>query len=142
MIEIRINSEIRSVKADAAAGLSWYEIGFCAAGVLTAAMVGAVAYFKFHVPIIVTAYTATCIVIPFAFMGLFRWHEMTGIQIIRTVYRSIREKPLTTYGSKNEFYLALREIQEKERKKKKKEVRKDAFRNIKGRFQRKKKKAA
>lgn len=142
MIEIRINSEIRSVKADVAAGFSLYEISFCAGGVLAAAAAGAIAYFKFHLPIIVTAYLATAIVIPFAFMGLFRWHEMTGIQILRTLLRSMTEPSVTTYGSRNEWYLALKEIQQRKRKYEKKEARKDAIWNVKRRFQRKKKETA
>lgn len=139
MIEIRINSEIRSVKADVAVGLSLYEIGFCAGGALCAAAVGAAAYFKLHFPIIVTAYCATAIVIPFAFMGLFRWHEMTGIQILRTVFRSMTEPSVTTYGGRNEWYVLLKELQQRKRKEEKKGARKDAIRHFKGRFQRKKK---
>lgn len=142
MIEIRINSEIRSVKADVAAGLSLYEISFCAAGALFAAAVGAIAYFKLHLPIIVTAYLATALVIPFAFMGLFRWHEMTGVQILRVLFRSLTEPALTTYGSGNEWYAALKELQRRKNKDEKKEARKNAIGHIKGRFQRKKKEAA
>ena len=142
MIEIRINSEIRSVKADVAAGLSLYEISFCAAGVIIAAVAGAAAYFAFNLPIIVTAYLATAIVIPFAFMGLFRWHEMTGVQIIQILFSSLKEPSVTTYGSENEWYVALKEIQQQYRKKEKKEGRRDAIRHFKGRFQRKKKEAS
>lgn len=142
MIEIKINNEIRSVKADVMAGISLYELFFCFLAVAAATATGGFLYFRCGALLTVSAYAAVAVAVPFAFAGFFKWHEMNGIAVIKKLISMMKDKKTTTYGSKNEVHIAIKKAREKERKTEKKEEIKDAIKHITQRLKRKGKKAA
>lgn len=142
MIEIKINNEIRSVKADVMAGLSVYELAFAALGAAAGVAAGGIMYFELGAGITFSAYAAIIAAVPFAFMGFFRWHEMTGIDIIKNLARQLAERSTTTYGGENGYYGAYTRHAGAWKRQLRKEARADAISHITQRFKRQEKKAA
>jgi len=110
MINIKINKEIRSVKENAVAGFSLYEALFLLVGILLGVSIGCLLYFKLKVPLNIVAFVSVFIVAPFGFLGMWSYHEMTGVQFVKAWLSTYLTEPrVLTYGSKNKYYEEYKE---------------------------------
>jgi len=125
MIEIKVNDEVRDVQTDFFMGLSLSQLLYCILGLIFSCALGFLLYLKLHVPLFLITYLVIPVVLPFAAMAFFSWHEMSAADCIRLyITRHFIDPVIKTYGSTNQVlqsYLRKEKSrQKKERKRKNK----------------------
>lgn len=122
MIEIKVNDEVRDVKAEVFMGLTFSQIIWIVLGVLAGFITGWAVYKFTPLPLAVAAYIAMVPAMPFAIVAFKTWHEMTMVETFKLfVTRYIMEPKTKTIGGENEEYCEHIKIQEEIRKKERKE---------------------
>ncbi|MGC2874001.1 PrgI family protein [Ihubacter sp. mB4P-1] len=131
MIEIKVNDEIRDVRAEFLAGLTIHQMIWCGVGLLLCGGGGLLLYFYTPLPLVLITYLVVFIMLPFGAMAFITWHEMDMLAVAKLyITRNLLDPVLKTYGSSNQAYLeyqTLLQAREKAEKKqgKRKEVKKD-----------------
>lgn len=126
MIEIKVNDEIRDVRAEFLVGLTLHQMVWCGIGLALCGGIGFALYFLTPLPLVVVTYLVVFLMLPFGAMAFFTWHEMDMLAAAKLyITRNLRDPALKTYGSVNLAYAEHQEIvreREKQRKKMHKEV--------------------
>lgn len=142
MVEIRINKEIRSITEDFAIGFALRECVWIGAGIVVALTIGLILYLKLGMPLIMVTYLSLFAVTPFFAFGLFTYHEMTCLQLIRALKREyIDTDKVLVYGCCNPYAAPVVKSRRARLKRCRKEARKDEVANFKESIFRKKSKA-
>lgn len=126
MIEIKVNDEIRDVRAEFLVGLTLHQMVWCGLGLALCGGLGLAIYFFTPLPLVLITYLVVFLMLPFGAMAFITWHEMDMLTAAKLyITRNLRDPVLKTYGSVNQAYAAHQEIvreREKQRKKMHKEV--------------------
>ena len=124
LIEIKVNDEIRDVRAEFLMGLNLHQIIWCSIGLVLTGTGGILIYLFTPLPLVVITYLCVFLMLPFGAMAFLTWHEMDGLEAAKLyVVRNLIDPVIKTYGSSNQAFLEYQERirqQEKEGKKQKK----------------------
>lgn len=105
MIEIKVNDEIRDVRAEFLLGLTIHQLIWCGLGLVFCGGLGLVLYFCTPAPLVLVTYLVVFLMLPFGAMAFFTWHEMDMLTAAKLyVTRMLQDPQLKTYGSTNQAY--------------------------------------
>lgn len=105
MIEIKVNDEIRDVRAEFLIGLTIHQLVWCGLGLALCGGVGLLLYFCTPLPLVMVTYLVVFLMLPFGAMAFFTWHELDMLSLAKLyVTRMLRDPQLKTYGSPNQAY--------------------------------------
>lgn len=120
MIEIKVNDEIRDVRAEFLIGLTIRQMMWCGLGLALCGGLGIALYFFTPLPLVLITYLVFFLMLPFGAMAFLSWHEMDMLTAAKLyITRNLLDPLMKTYGSPNQAYLEYQElIREKEKKNK------------------------
>lgn len=111
MIEIKVNDEIRDVRAEFLIGLTIHQMLWCGLGLALCGGLGLVLYFYTPLPLVLVTYLVVFLMLPFGAMAFFTWHEMDMLTAAKLyITRNLCDPILKTYGSANRAYAEHQEI--------------------------------
>lgn len=125
MIEIKVNDEIRDVRAEFLIGLTLHQMIWCGLGIALCGGLGIVLYFYTPLPLVLVTYLVMFLMLPFGAMAFFSWHDLdmfTAAKLYLT--RNLCDPLVKTYGSPNQAYIEYQQIVQKKEKKDKKQRKK------------------
>ena len=76
MIEIKVNDEIRDVRAEFLIGLTLHQMIWCGLGLVLCGGLGLALYFLTPLPLVLVTYLVVFLMIPFGAHGFFKMEEM------------------------------------------------------------------
>lgn len=111
MIEIKVNDEVRDVKAELAMGLTGLQMFFVFCGIASGFTLGFSLYMLTPLSLTVCAYAAIVPAIPFALLAFKEWHEMNAAQVARIfVTRIFIDPKIKTYEGENAVYMQEKKL--------------------------------
>ena len=128
MIEIKVNDEIRDVRAEFLIGLTLHQMIWCGLGLVLCGGLGLALYFLTPLPLVLVTYLVVFLMIPFGAMAFITWHEMDMLTMAKLyITRNLRYPQLKTNGSANAVYAAHQAIiREREKMEKRQRKRSNA----------------
>lgn len=125
MIEIKVNDEIRDVRAEFLIGLTLHQMIWCGLGIALCGGLGIVLYFYTPLPLVLVTYLVMFLMLPFGAMAFFSWHELDMLTTAKLyITRNLIDPIMKTYGSPNQAYIEYQQIVQKKEKKDKKQRKK------------------
>lgn len=111
MIEIKVNDEVRDVKAELAMGLTGLQIFWIFCGIVAGAITGFAFYRATPLPLAFCAYISMLPAAPFAVLAFKEWHEMNAAEAAKLfITRVLFDPKVKTYAGDNEIYLKEKKL--------------------------------